>query len=156
MCCNLCGRWMHQSCAGFNQTEYKTLTKKSKYQDNLMWFCNGCFPTVPCFLEGRDPATSPSRSSKPSTNDITELNKKLDVVQGCQLVWIFRISYGKSVQIRKYDLCHSEYGLRKKKTKTKTKRLQKEIMTSADKLIGGNSNITLYYFHGRANVVNLM
>ena len=29
-------------------------------------------------------------------------------------------------------------------------------MTGADKLIGGNSNITLYYFHGRANVVNLM
>ena len=76
------------------------------------------------------------------------------VLQGCQLVRIFRISYGKSVQIRKYDLCHSEYGLRKKKKKKK--RLQKEIMTGADKLIGGNSNITLYYFHGRANVVNLM
>ena len=40
--------------------------------------------------------------------------------------------------------------------KKKKKRLQKEIMTGADKLIGGNSNITLYYFHGRANVVNLM
>ena len=44
----------------------------------------------------------------------------------------------------------------KKKKKKKKKRLQKEIMTGADKLIGGNSNITLYYFHGRANVVNLM
>ena len=43
-----------------------------------------------------------------------------------------------------------------KKKKKKKKRLQKEIMTCADKLIGGNSNITLYYFHGRANVVNLM
>ena len=43
-----------------------------------------------------------------------------------------------------------------KKKKKKKKRLQKEIMTGADKLIGGNSNITLYYFHGRANVVNLM
>ena len=42
------------------------------------------------------------------------------------------------------------------KKKKKKKRLQKEIMTGADKLIGGNSNITLYYFHGRANVVNLM
>ena len=71
---------MHQSCAGFNQTEYKTLTKKSKYQNNLMWFCDGCLPTVACFLEGRDPATTPSRTSRPSTNDITELNKKLDVV----------------------------------------------------------------------------
>ena len=80
VCCNLCGRWMHQSCAGFNQTEYKTLTKKSKYQNNLMWFCDGCLPTVACFLEGRDPATTPSRTSRPSTNDITELNKKLDVV----------------------------------------------------------------------------
>ena len=41
-------------------------------------------------------------------------------MQGCQLVRIFRISYGKSVQIRKYDLCHSEYGLRKKKKKKTT------------------------------------
>ena len=41
-------------------------------------------------------------------------------------------------------------------TKKKKNRLQKEIMTGADKLIGGNSNITLNYFHGRANVVNLM
>ena len=40
--------------------------------------------------------------------------------------------------------------------KKKKKRLQKEIMTGADKLIGGNSNITLYYFHGRANVVNFI
>ena len=73
---------MHQTCAGFNQTEYKILTKKSKFQENLMWFCNGCLPAVACFLEGRDPITSPSRLSKtsPSYTDITELNKKLDVV----------------------------------------------------------------------------
>ena len=32
----------------------------------------------------------------------------------------------------------------KKKKKKKKKRLQKEIMTGADKLIEGNSNITLY------------
>ena len=47
--------------------------------------------------------------------------------QGCQLVRIFRISYGKSVQIRKYDLCHSEYGLRKKKKKKKKNDCRKRL-----------------------------
>ena len=84
VCCNLCRRWTHQACAGFNQTEYKTLTKKSKYQDNLMWFCSGCLPAVTGFLEGRDPTTSPSRPGKPTgTAAVNELSKKIDALVDC-------------------------------------------------------------------------
>ena len=73
-----------QACAGFNQTEYKTLTKKSKYQNNLMWFCNGCLPAVTGFLEGRDPTTSPSRPGKPTgTAAVNELSKKIDALVDC-------------------------------------------------------------------------
>ena len=65
------------------------------------------------------------------------LNLKNPNVAGCQLVRIFRISYGKSVQYGNtiYAIQSTDY--EKKKQNKKTKRLQKEIMTGADKLIGG-------------------
>ena len=77
VCCNKCSRWLHQSCAGFNQTEYKLLNKKNKNQVNLMWFCDGCTPQVRCFLQGRSqPPQSPSAMNG-------DLSKKIDkLVEG--------------------------------------------------------------------------
>ena len=77
VCCNKCHRWAHQACAGFNQTEFKLLTKKGKNQENLMWFCDACTPLIRCFLQGKP--QSPLHS--PKSQD--DLNRKLDkIVQG--------------------------------------------------------------------------
>ena len=68
--CNKCNRWLHHSCAGFNQTEYKSLTKEGKNQENLMWFCDGCLPQIRCFLQGVSIPKSETTSS--------EMFKKMD------------------------------------------------------------------------------
>ena len=80
--CNKCTGWTHRSCAGFTMTDYKILTKKGKYQANLMWFSEGCVPIVNNFLKGTpSPNTSKkvhvSRQDKEATD---EINKKLEAV----------------------------------------------------------------------------
>ena len=80
--CNKCNRWLHQTCAGFNQTEYKALNKKGKNQDNLMWFCDGCVPQIRCFLQGRSQTQIQSPTSSSGTNNDL-LCKKIDALVDC-------------------------------------------------------------------------
>lgn len=87
--CNKCDQWTHRTCAGITQTDYKSLTKSTKYENNIMWFCDTCLPVVTNIIRGATP-TSPARTTvKTSKHDksLTDMTKKLDdVIKGFKRV----------------------------------------------------------------------